>query len=80
MTKCAGELCSTCSFVCCLMRCVPTPVRKHWADESDKKGDRFVVEQAVGAEHDAMLKRATALYNTLFAKSVHFAAYSVFAA
>ena len=48
-------------------------VRKHWEDESGKKGDRFTVESMIGTgpgtDHDLLLKRATVLYDTLFWKT-----------
>ena len=43
--------------------------RKHWEEESGKKGDRFDIEVVVGqrgAEHDMLMKRAVVLYTTLF--------------
>ena len=48
-------------------------VRKHWEDDSGKKGDRFTVESMIGTgpgtDHDMLLKRATVVYDTLFWKS-----------
>ena len=48
-------------------------VRKHWEDESGKKGDRFTVENMVGTgpgtDHEMLIKRATVVYDTLFWKS-----------
>ena len=44
-------------------------IRKHWEEESGKKGDRFDLEAAVGArgsDHDMLLKRAENLYESLF--------------
>ena len=47
-------------------------VRKHWEDESGKKGDRFTVENMVGTgpgtDHEMLIKRATVVYDTLFWK------------
>lgn len=50
-----------------LRMCVAS--RKHWEDESGKKGDRFTVEDAVGKDQEMLLKRATVLYDTLFWKA-----------
>ena len=42
--------------------------RKHWEDDSGKKGDRFTVEDMVGKDHEMLFKRATVMYDTLFWK------------
>ena len=49
--------------------CMCVAARKHWEDESGKKGDRFTVEDVVGKDHEMLLKRATVLYDTLFWKA-----------
>ena len=43
--------------------------RKHWEDESGKKGDRFTVEDMVGKDHEMLFKRATVICDTLFWKA-----------
>jgi len=44
--------------------------RKHWEEESGKRGDKFDVSVVVGtgfhSDHQMLFKRATTLYNTLF--------------
>ena len=47
--------------------------RKYWEEESGKKGNKFEVESMVsagpGSEHEILLKKAQALYDTLFWKT-----------
>ena len=62
------RLLTVCVHVSVALRiCVAS--RKHWEDESGKKGDRFTVEDVVGKDQDMLLKRATVLYDTLFWKA-----------
>ena len=62
------------AFMCAVIAVSPLCVmllccRKHWEEESGKKGDRFNVEDVMGnrgADHDMLLKRASVITESVF--------------